>query len=182
MSACFLISEQRGETTRICAAPGRVRGADDFHNGKTTAAEYAVPVYGRDKALNQLMKPTDNYPICFPVFGMKMEGKAFLAVIDQGPPKRVIHALPDGKNTSYANAYAHFVLWASDSFVIGEDTGRPQSTNLYQKEPIQIDGVRIGYRFLAGNRRTMWGWHLYREYRSRFTGRPDRPPRRCPSI
>ena len=117
------------------------------------------------------MKPTDNYPICFPVFGMKMEGKAFLAVIEQGAAQSVIHALPDGKNTSYANAYAHFVLRASDSFVIGEDTGRPQSTNLYQKEPIQIDGVRIGYRFLAGEQADYVGMaFLYREYLQQVYG------------
>ena len=136
-----------------------------FNNGKLTADEYAMPVYGRDQALNLLMKPADSHAVQYPVYGMKSGDKAYLAVISRGAAQATIRAAVNGQGTSYAHAYSQFTLRASDSFVLGEETGNPQTAALYQEEDIAIDGVEVQFRFLQAEAADYSGMAaVYRQY------------------
>lgn len=77
-----------------------------------------------------------------PVFGMKEENSAFLAVVEEGEALSVLHALPAGKTSSYHTTYAGFTVCAQDTMDLSSVTSVPTAVSVYQKNPFQniVDG------------------------------------------
>lgn len=121
-----------------------------FNNGHTTADEYAVPLYGKDISSASVMKPQDTHDAKMPIYGIKNGASSMLAIIGDGAAQAKIHALTNGKYTSYANCYGEFVLRGSDTVVLGETAGNPQSYQMYQNEDIDIDRIAIDFVLFSG--------------------------------
>lgn len=122
-----------------------------FNNGHTTADEYAVPMYGKDISSASVMKPQDTYDAKLPIYGVKNGASSLLAVLDDGAAQAKIHALTNGKYTSYANVYSEFFLRGSDTVVLGETAGNPQSYQMYQDEDIDIEKISMDIFLLSGD-------------------------------
>lgn len=136
-----------------------------FNNEHTTAAEYDVPVYGMDVLSSSVTSPQDVYNVNLPVFGIKKEQSSLFAIITQGAGQASIHATVNGMLTSFTNCYFEFAVRGTDTVVLGETTGLPQTYQMYQKDSTDVKNFTLDYALLAdpdADYNTMA--QIYREY------------------
>lgn len=76
-----------------------------FGNGRTTASLYQREVYGRDDTLTLKKSATNTCDVNMPIFGMVRNGRALLAVAENGEYQAQLSAAVNGQLTGYSNAY-----------------------------------------------------------------------------
>jgi len=76
-----------------------------FNNGRTGAAIYQQDVYGRDDTLTTRKAATSTYDVNMPLFGIVRNGRALMAVVDNGAYQAQLNATVNGQLTGYSNAY-----------------------------------------------------------------------------
>lgn len=76
-----------------------------FNNGRTGAAIYQQDVYGRDDALTIRKAATTTYDVNMPLFGIVRNGRALMAVVENGDYQTQLNAMVNGQLTGYSNAY-----------------------------------------------------------------------------
>lgn len=76
-----------------------------FNNGRTGAAIYQQDVYGRDDALTIRKVATTTYDVNMPLFGIVRNGRALMAVVENGDYQAQLNAMVNGQLTGYSNAY-----------------------------------------------------------------------------
>lgn len=76
-----------------------------FNNGRTGAAIYQQDVYGRDDALTIRKAATITYDVNMPLFGIVRNGRALMAVVENGDYQAQLNAMVNGQLTGYSNAY-----------------------------------------------------------------------------
>ena len=76
-----------------------------FNNGRTGAAIYQQDVYGRDDALTIRKAATTTYDVNMPLFGIARNGRALMAVVENGDYQAQLNAMVNGQLTGYSNAY-----------------------------------------------------------------------------
>ena len=76
-----------------------------FNNGRTGAAIYQQDVYGRDDALTIRKAATTTYDVNMPLFGIVRNGRALMAVVENGDYQVQLNAMVNGQLTGYSNAY-----------------------------------------------------------------------------
>ena len=76
-----------------------------FNNGRTGAAIYQQDVYGRDDALTIRKAATTTYDVNMPLFGIVRNGRALMAVVENGDYQAQINAMVNGQLTGYSNPY-----------------------------------------------------------------------------
>lgn len=76
-----------------------------FNNGHTGAAIYQQDVYGRDDALTIRKAATTTYDVNMPLFGIVRNGRALMAVVENGDYQAQLNAMVNGQLTGYSNAY-----------------------------------------------------------------------------
>ena len=107
-----------------------------FNNGKKTSTTYISTVFGVDETLHYNTSSVDNQDIAIrmPVFGVKKENKALLAVINKGETHAKIYGDVSGKTNSYNFAHAEFTVVPNGKSALQNRTGNG-ALQLYQKEP-----------------------------------------------
>jgi len=139
----------------------------DLNNGKSDVSGYTSRIYGQDLSKQLLTtkksETDDTYGIKLPVYGLKTDDQAYLAIIEQGDGYGTINAGVSGKTTSYNNVYCSFDYLsygeASLSSVVGSN-----SYQLYGAKSF-ADIYKIRFKFLSDDDATyshMAG--TYREY------------------
>lgn len=131
-----------------------------FNRGKYTTGSYSRPVYGTELTERPIGIALDveDESIRMPVFGIKRDGNAMLAILGDGAENAWITANGNVQITERANVYADFRLKATDAFAIGTERA-----NLYEEGPIRIPSLSVQYRFLTGSEADYSG--MAREYR-----------------
>lgn len=76
-----------------------------FNNGRSGAAIYQQDVYGRDDTLSVKKVGTTTYDVNMPIFGIVRNGRALMAVVDNGDFQAQLNAMTIGQLTGYSNAY-----------------------------------------------------------------------------
>ncbi len=76
-----------------------------FNNGRSSAAIYQQDVYGRDDTLSVRRAATSIYDANMPIFGIVRNGRALLAVAENGDFQAQLNAMTNGQLTGYSNAY-----------------------------------------------------------------------------
>ena len=116
-----------------------------LNNGKTNIPSYEKAVYGADKSITRLeAAETGTSRIGMPVYGIKQNDKAFLAVIEKGDPAASLHAEISGLTHSYNAVYPSFQLVRQD--IIRDSVLNVSGSNAYQREPFS-DDLQIRYIF-----------------------------------
>lgn len=140
------------------------------NNEKTTAAPYNRRVYGRDYAStpNPELSTVDFAQIHLPVFGLKDNDRAFLAIIEEGDAMARIEATVAKMRDSFNKVWASFdVIPQARVFLEAEGALihlRSLSLNMYQSRPFQRDMV-VRYKFLTGDDATYVGMaRTYQRY------------------
>jgi hypothetical protein len=114
----------------------------NFNNGKTNYENYAAPIYGTyydNSAIG------GNNRVRMPIFGIKKENNAFLAVVSENESVGFINSAISGKINSYNNVYSSFQYRTIETKAF-EDFGMPQSPVLAPK-----GNYGVKYYFLTGS-------------------------------
>ncbi|MFC4600782.1 DUF5696 domain-containing protein [Cohnella hongkongensis] len=127
-----------------------------FNNGKVDSDAYFEPVYGRNEVKVQPTKSSYGQVSRLPVYGMRNNEQAFLAMIEQGDAVATIRADIGGKVHSYNYVFSEFELLAQDYIQVAASAKSNNvaiSSNVqlpvYQQERMSTDFV-IRYAFLNG--------------------------------
>jgi len=137
-----------------------------LNNGKLRADPYLAPVYGTDRARQQLMQVQFDQPIRLPVFGMKRGDRAFYAVIEDGDAVAQIEADISEKTNSYNRVYSSYTIVNKEDMTL--QAGHLSNTvPLFQAEPFR-GNITVRYGFLYGNEA---GWEgMAASYRELLIG------------
>lgn len=140
------------------------------NSGKSGVQPYNGVVYGRDLATQPVpeFSTVDMEQIYLPVFGLKEEGRAFVAIIEEGDAIARIEATVSGMRDSFNKVWASFdvmpqvrVNLESEGALIGL---RQLTLNMYQVRPY-LGEIAVRYSFLTGEEATYVGMaKRYREY------------------
>lgn len=134
-------------------------------NGKGNMMEYVAPVYGNNASATRMFASADAYTASLPVFGIKREDSAFLAIITAGENAVTLNAMPSYRDTSYANAWAEYKLRYTDSYILDATSNLGQVITLYQDQEIEASAFEQRYYFLEGERADYNGMaDCYRSY------------------
>lgn len=129
-----------------------------------TGLKTDLAVYHPDASIGEPSAPSSAQPVLMPVFGMKGNTDAFLAVIEQGDAVSVIHASPAGSTSNYHTVYAGFTTCAEDTMDLSSVTTVPTAVNVYQQELVRSP-LTVAYCFLKGEDADYSGMaHAYRNY------------------
>ena len=135
----------------------------NFNNGKTTAPEYIQPVYGFDPLGATRTGNEISEPVRMPVYGIKKNNAAFLAVIRDGNAFASVSANIGEKNNSFNTVGPIFNIKTSEKLSMMGVTG--DRSELPVVETAGYDGrLTILYRFLSGDKADYSGMaEAYRE-------------------
>ncbi len=94
-----------------------------FNNGRTGAAIYQQDVYGRDDALTIRKAATTTYDVNMPLFGIVRNGRALMAVVENGDYQAQLNAMVNGQLTGYSNAYfaAQYIHMEANTIMPGSE-------------------------------------------------------------
>ena len=94
-----------------------------FNNGRTGAAIYQQDVYGRDDALTIRKAATTTYDVNMPLFGIVRNGRALMAVVENGDYQAQLNAMANGQLTGYSNAYfaAQYIHMEANTIMPGSE-------------------------------------------------------------
>lgn len=85
-----------------------------LNNKKIRCSPVKLRVYGTDKAIQRLTINTNTQPVSIPVFGIKNQNGAFIAIMENGSENSYINADVAGRYNSYNFVYGEYVITDSD--------------------------------------------------------------------
>ncbi|MBQ5321449.1 MAG: hypothetical protein J6K88_05290 [Oscillospiraceae bacterium] len=138
----------------------------NFNNGKTSTTIYNLPVYSKD-ASYKTSEGSDEEPatVLAPIFGIKNNDAAFLAVIEEGDTHATICAEISGKTHSFNQVYARFNVRPVDTMSVSTNKGMKYN-NRYQGNAYQGD-CTIRYLFTESESADYVG--MAKEYKKYLT-------------
>ncbi|WP_409347172.1 DUF5696 domain-containing protein [Paenibacillus sp. MBLB4367] len=119
-----------------------------LNNQKKSSPSYEVPLYGKDETPLQKREPQQSQKSRLPVFGMKQDDQAVVAIIEKGDALATVKADTSGKLNAYNSVSGMFELRTMEMFRyragrVSKET--PQFSPLYQGD------VALRYAFLSGS-------------------------------
>ena len=91
-----------------------------FNNKKHNYDMYFQDIYGADQNYVQDIYRLVQEDASLPIYGIKQNDQAILAVITEGAGVARVNAYPNGKRSSYANVYPEFTIRGSDSLYLNQ--------------------------------------------------------------
>lgn len=118
----------------------------NLNNGKTNYIPYSKKLYDANKALYQYMKSYNTEPSIIPVYGIKEDDKALLAVVTDGAADGTINADISSRFTSYNNVYCTFALRYSDIFAYENE--RKSDIDIYYSGNLGVEKCQVEFFFI----------------------------------
>ncbi|WP_148300224.1 DUF5696 domain-containing protein [Paenibacillus sp. JCM 10914] len=134
-----------------------------LNNGKLDAAPYNEELYGIDLTRENKFKPLNGDPARLPVFGMKKNDQAYLAIIEDGDGIGRVEADISGRANSYNSVYSSYAINISEPLTLSGNW-TTQTVSKFQAESYH-GNLTIRYGFLNGEQASYVGMaSLYRSY------------------
>ncbi|MCA0756606.1 hypothetical protein KP806_16235 [Paenibacillus sp. N4] len=134
-----------------------------FNNGKTYTAPFRTALYGSDSAISQLVSTQKEEAARLPVFGMKYEDRAFVAIIEKGDAVAAVEADVSGRLNSYNTVSPSFTIHNLEEVTL-TNGWRSSTVKKFQAEPFQGD-MTVRYGFLGAGEASYTGMAMhYRDY------------------
>lgn len=135
-----------------------------LNTDKRFTSSYEKAIYGRDFSIRPIANmPHPGEQIHLPIFGLKQDDLAFLAIIEEGDALGRIRADTAGRTDGYNKVYTNFNLRPLAQLQMNYD-GNTTYLNVYQHQIYQ-GNLRIRYTFLTGDEADYVGMaHRYQEY------------------
>lgn len=134
-----------------------------LNNEKVNYQPYKQRIYGRDGARFERVHREVSQDIRLPIFGMKQDDKAFIAIIEEGDAIASIEADIAGRLNSYNKVNTVFNLKEHGEITL---TGGERASTITMFQNARYTGdIQIRYGFLAGDEANYAGMAAYyREY------------------
>lgn len=143
--------------------PDGAGGLIYLNNGKTNAEVYGQRVYGDDLNDNAWRRKQIAEYARLPVFGLKSGDYAWFAEIELGEAIASINADVSGRQNSYNNIYASFMIRGEDWLELYKGSRGVEEIQLLTEDRYTGD-MQIRFSFLSGQDATYSGMaKLYRE-------------------
>ncbi len=151
-----------------------------FNNGKGTAKEFSMSLYGFDNGLNDRLLSaataitasftlTEN--VYLPVFGEKCNEDGFLAILTDGAAKGTVKARSAGIYTSYNNIWSTYDYRSVGTVRLMQKEMDEKTAAIAEKKPDTEANFKVLYRFLEkGNSEYSHMAQVYREHLLETTG------------
>jgi len=121
----------------------------DFREDRPNTVNYYYErVYGEDRALSFNQDASARLPVQWPVFGIRSEGKAFLAVIAQGAENAALLAAPSRAFNAYNWVTAEYLI--RHKYFQPTSTARDKGVYVYSEEEINSERVTRYYLLSGG--------------------------------
>lgn len=120
----------------------------ELNNGKGAYESFAQRIYGFDEVepMTHLRRRTVSESIRMPVFGMKQDDHAFLAIVEEGDAIGIINADVSDDINSYNSVYSSFIIKQSEPITL---QGGDQSNTAYAIQKGEFtDTIKIRYSFM----------------------------------
>ena len=131
--------------------------------GKDSNA-YRKSIYGKDPVLTTLQQTGVEQSIRMPVFGIKRQENAFLAVMEAGGALGFINAFPPTGAKTFGAVYSSFVYRQIDTTTLADKNSNYRELNVISKKRAAVNPT-VKYRFLQGKNATYSGMaNTYRDY------------------
>ncbi len=114
-----------------------------LNNKKTNFPSYSDRVYGLDSATPRLENPSYPSQIHLPIFGIKNDNGAMLAIIEDGDGVANIEASVAGVTDGYNKVYSSFIIKDSAETFMGAATNK---IRLFQNKRYQ-GNIKLRYKF-----------------------------------
>lgn len=133
-----------------------------FNNGKNTFSPYQRPIYGQEST-----ELPENYDlqiedtaVRLPVYGIRRNGAAFLAVVEESAASGLLYAYTNLQQTTYANTFVEFKVMGEMDYDFGNT-----KTPIYEEGAFAETQIGVAYRFLSGDAADYSGMAAgYRQY------------------
>nr|WP_144922149.1 DUF5696 domain-containing protein [Paenibacillus bovis] len=136
-----------------------------LNNGKTKSTTYVSRIYGDDETLtyDTISNKDKELSARIPVFGIKKEEKAMLAIVEEAEAYASVYGDVSGKTNSYNRVFSEFNYLPNGESSLESMTGTG-ILQLYQKKPYQ-GAYQVRYRFLPKEEATYVGMaNSYQQY------------------
>lgn len=122
-------------------------GLIDFNNQRLGIAAYAAAIYGRDPLIRVDEYRPNLAPVSLPVYGIKQDEGAVLAIIEEGAELATINAAVTGHSDQFNRIYSSFTIRNIERVAMGSN--KTVTTPRYAEDSYQ-GSIRLRYRFLPG--------------------------------
>lgn len=153
------------KTTGYMMVPDGSGALIQFNNGKTNMPSYVGKVYGEDLSIEKVEQIGNAEQIYFPVYGMKFEDGAFIAIAQKGEAVASVQADIAGKVNAYNNVYYDFNVTPNQKMRMPAKSG-DTVISVYQNRRIEED-LQIRYAFMEEENPTYV--HMANTYRNYLT-------------
>ena len=123
----------------------------DFNDSKTYAQEWFEYIYGRDPSLEVNVQTGVKEMVRLPVFGIKKEESAFLAIVEEGDSLCSITVNTQGYNSSKSLAYFSYRFREFDTIVLSEMGWNERRIPYVGETANSNRPFTVRYIFLDGN-------------------------------
>lgn len=141
-----------------------------FNNQKTSISAFKEKVFGKDKLVRAHEYTPEGASINLPIFGIKTDKGAILAIIEEGAALATINAEVSGHSDEFNRVYPTFNLLDIERVMMGGN--EKVTTPRWQQDNYQGD-IRIRYKFLEGS--DIGYVEMANAYREYLTAKGDLP-------
>ena len=128
-----------------------------FNNGKTGYGAYSNTVYGGDAVLAAESRPTETEKVFLPVFGVKRNASAMLAVLTGGAAQSTVKAVVSGVDSEQNTVWHTISVRREVNYTLDQGWQGSSSFTIYPDTPPEIDSAGVRYHFLAGDSANLAG-------------------------
>ena len=119
----------------------------EFQKAPLDCAPYEQQIYGRELSVSRRKADARTQQALLPVFGVKKENSAFLAVMTEGAAEAVLQAESAGGRTERFSLAPRFVYRISDLILVEK---KNQTVRMTQEWHSTVKKYTVSYRFLSG--------------------------------
>ncbi len=122
-----------------------------FGKASKGAVEWDKEVYGRDPALKTKVVGEVSEPVRLPVFGIKRDNAAMLAIVDSGEALCSVTAMNSGMSSQWSTAYFTYRYREFDTITLNEMGWNERNIPFVSKTPNSAVPFTVRYYFLEGD-------------------------------
>jgi len=136
----------------------------NLNNGKTQMNAWASSIYGSDWALSAVTAVnTEN--VYLPVFGIKHEDKAMMAIIEEGDALGLIKADVSGRGNSFNTVHSEYRVRPVGSVTLDTGTAHGSKSRPMFQSRLYNGRITVRYAFLGADQASWVGMAAhYRDY------------------
>lgn len=148
VSVCPFFGAAGPEENGYLVIPDGSGALVNFNHGVPYESKYDKSLYGVDSVLYKELDVVEEKNILMPVYGMKKEHTAFIAIAEDGDANANLFV---NTSSSYTTAGFKFIYRNMDKSILNEASVRSKEVNVFSTETASCESFTVRYCFENGN-------------------------------